>query len=96
MSGITLKRRANANKPLYLPTRPIWSGIAINALVFAPAWWVVLALLVMFALLLRRIPAFIRKRRGHCPNCGYDLRGKLEGGCSECGWKRTANAMPRA
>ena len=37
VSGITLKRRANANKPLYLPTRPIWSGIAINALVFAPA-----------------------------------------------------------
>jgi hypothetical protein len=30
----------------------------------------------------------IRRRRGRCPMCGYDLRGTLEKGCSECGWNR--------
>jgi hypothetical protein len=94
VSGINLKRGANVNRPMYLPTRPIWSGIVINAMVFAPAWWVALALLVLSARLLRRIPGFVRKRRGRCPTCGYDLRGKLEDGCSECGWRRSSRTMP--
>lgn len=31
-----------------------------------------------------------RVARGHCPKCGYDLRGnaKNEPGCPECGWGR--------
>jgi len=29
-----------------------------------------------------------RVRRGVCPACGYNLRGKLKDGCPECGWGR--------
>ena len=29
-----------------------------------------------------------RRRRGRCPACGYDLRGDLSAGCTECGWNR--------
>lgn len=25
-------------------------------------------------------------REGHCPACGYDLRGGVSSSCSECGW----------
>lgn len=25
---------------------------------------------------------------GHCPQCRYDLRGQMEPGCPECGWRR--------
>jgi len=35
------------------------------------------------AQLLKRSP-----KRGHCPNCGYNLRGNLKAGCPECGWNR--------
>ena len=30
----------------------------------------------------------MRKRRGQCVNCGYDLRGHSSRGCPECGWRR--------
>ena len=30
----------------------------------------------------------VRRKRGHCIKCGYDLRGDLERGCPECGWRR--------
>ncbi len=33
---------------------------------------------------------FIRRKRGRCINCGYDLRGDFSAGCSECGWRREA------
>jgi hypothetical protein len=29
-----------------------------------------------------------RERKGHCGNCGYDLRAS-HGPCPECGWVRT-------
>ncbi len=31
-----------------------------------------------------------RLRRGRCPQCGYDMRGKMAAGCPECGWGRNA------
>jgi hypothetical protein len=30
-----------------------------------------------------------RRNRGQCLCCGYDLKFKYEGGCPECGWRRT-------
>ena len=64
-----------------LPLRPMWPGFAINTVLYS------LALLVSYSLwwLSRR---FIRNLRGRCLKCGYDLRGKLTSGCSECGWRR--------
>ena len=31
---------------------------------------------------------WIRSFPGSCEQCGYDLRGQLDGGCPECGWRR--------
>jgi len=62
-----------------LPLRPIWSGLAVNALVFGLMWW-----LLLF------VPGIVRRRlrakRGACLRCGYDLRATPAGSpCPECG-----------
>lgn len=36
----------------------------------------------------------LRKKRGLCPMCGYDLRGDLDAGCPECGWNRIEDLPP--
>lgn len=71
-----------------LPLHPIWSGFILNTILYAAILWVPFAL---FALRrgLRRV---LRRRRGACLICGYDLRGTSGGGggggCPECGWRR--------
>jgi tRNA(Ile2) C34 agmatinyltransferase TiaS len=35
-----------------------------------------------------------RRRSGRCPRCSYDLRGKLDHGCPECGWRRDLTRLP--
>ena len=69
--------------PSYLPLRPIWAGMSVNTIVYAGIVWVVLGLL-------RVIRGHIRELLLRCPECGYDLRGNLAGGCPECGWRREA------
>ncbi|MEE9128699.1 MAG: hypothetical protein V3T84_01680 [Phycisphaerales bacterium] len=65
-----------------VPLRPIWLGFAINTVFYA------LILSVPFApFTLRRL---IRRKRGHCIKCGYDLRGDFSAGCPKCGWRREA------
>ena len=64
-----------------LPLAPIWPGFVINTIFYAPIVW----MLWLSPLVVRR---FIRRRQGRCINCGYDLRGELESGCPECGWRR--------
>ncbi len=63
-----------------LPLRPIWPGFAINTIFYAT----VLSLLWSSPFVVRRL---IRRKRGHCIKCGYDLRGTSGGGgvCPECG-----------
>ncbi len=60
------------------PLRPFWPGFAINTLFYAAILWLVIP--GPFAL--RRL---IRRRRGHCPACGYDLRHGEHEACPECG-----------
>lgn len=60
-----------------LPLRPIIGGFLINTLFYTPIW-----LGLFFGL------TAVRRRRGRCPQCGYDLRRELENGCPECGWNR--------
>jgi len=63
-----------------LPIKPIWPGFAINTIFYAAILWMPFAPFV-----LRR---HIRRKRGHCIKCGYDLRGTSGGGgevCPECG-----------
>lgn len=64
-----------------LPIMPVWAGLAADTLIFAGAWWLVL-------LAPRPLRAGLRRRRGRCPSCAYDLRRDLAGGCPECGWNR--------
>ena len=71
--------------PKALPLIPIWPGFAINTIFYAAILW----LLTLGPFTARRI---IRRRRGHCIKCGYDLRGTYDGGCPECGWRREATS----
>ncbi len=64
-----------------VPYHPIWPGFAINTTLYAS----VLLLLALVPFTARRM---IRRKRGHCIKCGYDLRGEPDAGCPECGWRR--------
>ncbi len=64
-----------------LPLQPIWVGFVGNTLCYASAWWG----LCSTPAPIRR---WVRRRRGQCPTCGYDLRGNVAEGCPECGWRR--------
>ena len=64
-----------------LPLRPILPGFIINALFYAAIWFG-----VFFGVgALRR---FVRRKRGRCVKCSYDLRTQFDKGCPECGWNR--------
>lgn len=64
-----------------LPLRPIPVGAAINTLLYA-------ALLALVWMALRATRRLIRRRRGRCVHCGYDLKHEYASGCSECGWNK--------
>ena len=67
-----------------IPLRPVWSGLAANTGIFAGAW--LLAILIPTAV--RRA---MRRRRGRCYHCGYDLRATPPGSpCPECGRPNTS------
>ena len=61
-----------------LPLRPIWPGFAINTVFYAVSLW----LLTLGPFTARRM---IRRKRGHCIKCGYDLRHAEHEVCPECG-----------
>jgi hypothetical protein len=67
--------------PRSLPCRPAWAGFAVKTLFYATILWLLPTGLLAFR---RRL----RRKRGRCPKCGYDLRGDLDAGCPECGWNR--------
>jgi len=64
-----------------IPVRPILPGFIVNTLFYAAIWFGVLF-----------VPGIakraIRRKRGRCVKCGYDLRGDVAAGCPECGWNR--------
>jgi hypothetical protein len=69
--------------PAAMPCRPIWSGLLLNTTLYASLWW-----LVAFAPGHAR--RALRRRRGLCPRCAYDLKGLAPGSpCPECGPART-------
>jgi hypothetical protein len=79
-----------------VPTGLLWPGFAIDTLFYAAIGF---GVFFGFASAKRAI----RRARGRCPQCGYDLRGHrhegtpgeprrhegLAAGCPECGWQRT-------
>ena len=66
--------------PRRLPALVNWGGFGTNTVVYAAALWM---LHVSPAALRRRT----RKKRGLCPKCAYDLRGRAPASdvCPECG-----------
>ena len=61
-----------------IPLLPIWPGFVINTIFYAAILW----LLTLGPFTARRM---IRRKRGHCIKCGYDLRGTSGAVCPECG-----------
>ena len=59
---------------------PIWHGVIVNTIFYAAILW----MLTLGPFTARRM---VRRKRGRCIKCGYDLRGTSGGGgvCSECG-----------
>ena len=68
-----------------VPLRPIWSGVVVNTISHAAILW----LFSPGPFALRR---FVRRKRGLCVKCSYDLRGNSGAGCPECGWQREAGS----
>lgn len=64
-----------------LPYLPIFRGAILNTLIYSGAWTLII-------LIARRIRAILRRRRGHCPRCNFNLAGDIAAGCPECGWRR--------
>jgi len=83
-NGIPLKPYVNRDghvHPRSLPTKLIASGFMFDTIFFA------LLSLGVFKIqkLTRNI---LRKLRGYCTVCGYDLQYEYATGCPECGWNR--------
>lgn len=78
------------------PLTPVYPGAIVNALAY---WFVVFVSLALPSQLTVITTRRLRKHRGRCPRCAYDLRGDTDAGCPECGWNRETNAesrVPRA
>ncbi len=71
--------------PSIIPLKVHWNGALINTILYAQVMLIPLALLPAA----RR---HLRRRRGRCPTCNYDLRATTTGACPECG----AAITPRA
>lgn len=69
---------AEGDGKLVLPYRPLWSGLAIGTAFYGLLW----TLPLLGVPLLRRWRC---RRRGLCPECGYDVKGNFAGACPECG-----------
>ena len=64
--------------PRALPWRPIPIGFVVNSLLYAACLW----LMISVPFDVRRM---IRRKRGRCLKCGYDLRHAEHDVCPECG-----------
>ncbi|XVJ59000.1 MAG: hypothetical protein HEQ23_06195 [Tepidisphaera sp.] len=58
------------------PIAPIWSGLAFNTGFYALAFFGIVTIAP-------KVRTSLRRRRGRCGGCGYELRQL--GGCPECG-----------
>ncbi len=68
-----------------IPLGMIWSGLAINTLIYA---CFLFASSTLFGVCRSRI----RLARGRCPMCSYRLEGDVADGCPECGWGRRSES----
>lgn len=61
-----------------LPASPLWGGLAVNTACYGAAWYPLLAVPGI-------LRARLRRRKGKCGACGYDMRGLTAATCPECG-----------
>lgn len=73
----------------WMPVFPYWPGLITDTMIFATFWWFAWRALVA-------VRVTIRRCRGLCPRCAYNLRGQPTPGCPECGWSRTTANSPAA
>jgi hypothetical protein len=86
LQGSWSVERPTPLRPVPHPVFPTWliyPGLAGNLALHSAIW----AALFFTPRALRR---HLRRRRGHCINCGYDLRGNDATPCPECGHFDTA------
>lgn len=69
---------SNKFRKLDIPMQPLWRGLLLNIAIWSAASWCCFSA----SGLLKRS---LRRRRGLCPACAYDLRGSSDGRCPECG-----------
>jgi hypothetical protein len=69
-----------------LPVHPLWIGLGVDTAIFAA----LLGTLFGIAPLRRRL----RRARGRCARCAYDLVG-IDDACPECGWSRHIKSCER-
>jgi len=62
----------------HLPLRPLLPGFAINTIFYAVILWILWSSPFTAR-------GMIRRKRGLCIKCGYDLRGAEHAACPECG-----------
>lgn len=80
-----------------LPYRPIWTGLLLNAVLYALALWFLYRVPLRLMARPRRITReLMRLRCGQCLICGYDLRYDFARGCPECGWGRGSVGLQSA
>jgi len=70
-TGIELAPGYPIRLPRYLPFRPIWPGFLIDTLFYGVIW-----LVLFFGV--GAVRRGVRRRRGRCVMCGYDLRGQRQ------------------
>lgn len=65
------------SRRIELPYRPIMRGFLINTIVYGSVFWIFARMVAL--------RSHLRRKRGLCVNCGYDLRGTQHQRCPECG-----------
>lgn len=88
---MSLKSRFGRTGQLSAPYRPLFPGFLVNTAAFTACWFLVVPWCGP-----RLVRDHIRRRRGRCPSCGYDLRGCFAGGCLDCGWGRADVSVARS
>ena len=71
-----------------IPCKPLLLGFIGNTALYGLLVWICFA---GPGVLLKRIKAERWRLARCCHQCGYDLRGALEAGCPECGWRRESS-----
>jgi hypothetical protein len=72
-----------------IPYRPIWTGLAINTILYAALFWVLLSIK-------RAYRHARRMHKGRCPMCSYELEYSFIDGCPECGWRKSHTSVEGA